>query len=62
MLHVDLQSCCKADGRKGFEHLHTFWPPDPKVLTFEKNFFTKNKLKESKDHIGKEILKKIAVL
>ena len=62
VLHVNLLSCCKGDGRKRFEHPYAFWPPDLKVLTFEKNFFTKNELKESKDHIGKEIFKKIAVL
>ena len=53
MLHLHLLSCYKADGLKAFEHPHAFWPPDPKVLTFKRTFFTKNKPKESKDHIDK---------
>ena len=51
MLQVRLLFCCKADGQKGFEHLHTFWPPDPKVLTLEKNLFTRNELLRSRNII-----------
>ena len=39
---------------KEFEHAHTFWPPDHKVLTLKKNIFTDNDPKKSIDDSCKE--------
>ena len=56
---MHLISCCKVDGRRGFEHSHTLWSPEPNVLTLTKNIFDENDSKVSMNDTNKDILKNV---